>query len=39
MVIHVKFPDFLKVALPDKNIKVINSFYKGVHDMQRCLRL
>ena len=29
----------LKVALPTKNIKVINSFYKGMHDMQRCLRL
>ena len=28
-----------KVALPTKNIKVINSFYKGMHDMQRCLRL
>ena len=27
------------VALPAKNIKVINSFYKGMHDMQRCLRL
>ena len=26
------------VALPAKNIKVINSFYKGMHDMQRCLR-
>ena len=29
----------LKLALPTKNIKVINSFYKGMHDMQRCLRL
>ena len=27
------------IALPTKNIKVINSFYKGMHDMQRCLRL
>ena len=27
------------LALPTKNIKVINSFYKGMHDMQRCLRL
>ena len=27
------------IALPVKNIKVINSFYKGMHDMQRCLRL
>ena len=27
------------VALPTKNIKVTNSFYKGMHDMQRCLRL
>ena len=26
-----------KLALPTKNIKVINSFYKGMHDMQRCL--
>ena len=26
------------IALPTKNIKVINSFYKGMHDMQRCLR-
>ena len=23
-------------ALPAKNIKVINSFYKGMHEMQRC---
>ena len=29
----------LNIALPAKNIKVINSFYKGMHDMQRCLRL
>ena len=29
----------LLIALPTKNIKVINSFYKGMHDMQRCLRL
>ena len=29
----------LYLALPAKNIKVINSFYKGMHDMQRCLRL
>ena len=28
-----------QVALPTKNIKVINSFYKGRHDMQKCLRL
>ena len=28
-----------KLALPVKNIKVINSFYKVMHDMQRCLRL
>ena len=27
------------VALPTKNIKVINSFYKGMHDMQSSLRL
>ena len=26
------------VALPVKNIKVITSFYKGMHDTQRCLR-
>ena len=28
-----------RLALSAKNIKVINSFYKGMHDMQRCLRL
>ena len=27
------------VALPAKNIKVINSFYKGMHYIQRCLML
>ena len=32
-------PRITDVALPTKNIKVINSFYKGMHDMQRCLRL
>ena len=37
--LHVGKEGLYKVALPTKNIKVINSFYKGMHDMQRCLRL